>query len=91
MLFNLLYEVLLGVPVAICRQTVDGLRDQIDRERLITEESIKQKLQEMQLRLQDGEMTEEQYEETEAWLIERLKAVKEYRKEMADGITGDPG
>jgi predicted DNA-binding protein (UPF0278 family) len=91
MLINLLGDILFGAPAAICRQTLEGLRDIVDRKRLITEESIKEKLQEMQLRLQDSEITEEEYEEEETWLIERLKAVKEYRKETANGTTGNPG
>ena len=89
MLLNLLYDILLGAPVAICRKTMEGLRDQIDRERLITEESIKVKLQEMQLRLQNGELTEEEYDGIESELIERLRMVREYQKEMEDGTTGD--
>jgi hypothetical protein len=52
----------------------------VDKERLITEDSIKKRLQELQLLLQDGEISEEEYEELEAKLIERLRAVREYHR-----------
>ncbi len=56
------------------------IRDEIDKERLITESSIKERLQQLQLMLQDGELSEEDYEETEAMLIERLRSVREYQR-----------
>ncbi|MDZ4231108.1 MAG: hypothetical protein U1B77_04745 [Dehalococcoidales bacterium] len=56
-----------------------GIRDEIDRERLITEESIKERLQQLQLLLQDGELSEEEYEKLEDQLMERLRAVREYQ------------
>jgi replicative superfamily II helicase len=78
---KLLYDIVLGIPVTISKKTMEGLRDAADKERLITEESVKQKLQELQLQLQEGEMSEEQYEELEIQLIDRLKAIREYRSQ----------
>jgi hypothetical protein len=78
---KLLYDVVLGIPVTITRKTMEGIRDAVDKERLITEESVKQKLQELQLLLQDGDMSEEEYADLEAKLIERLKAIREYRSQ----------
>lgn len=75
---KLLYDIVLGIPVTITRKTMEGIRDAADKERLITEESVKQKLQELQLQLQDGEINEEQYEVFEIQLIERLKAIRKY-------------
>jgi hypothetical protein len=69
---------ILKIPATLTKQMLEGIRDEIDRERLVTEESIKQKLQELQLQLQDEKMTEQEYEELEIMLIERLKAVREY-------------
>jgi hypothetical protein len=57
------------------------IKDDIDKERLITEESIKERLQQLQLLLQDGEFSEEEYEELEARLMERLRAVREYQSQ----------
>lgn len=80
MIGKLLYDVVVGVPFTLAKDILVKMRDEIDRERLITEESIKERLQQLQLLLQDGELTEEEYEEMEAWLVERLRAVREYQR-----------
>ena len=79
MLTGLLTSIL-GVPFTLAKQVLEKLRDEIDVERLITEESIKMKLQQFQLQLQDGEMTEAEYTGVEEFLITRLRAVREYQK-----------
>jgi argininosuccinate lyase len=71
---------ILGIPFTLAKQVLEKLRDEIDNERLITEESIKVRLQQMQMLLQDGELTEEEYEGLEEFLITRLRAVREYQK-----------
>ena len=81
MLGKFLYDVFIGAPVTLTREILEALRDEIDRERLITEESIKERLQQLQLMLQDGELSEEEYEELEEQLIERLRMVREYQRE----------
>jgi len=48
----------------------------VDKERLITEDSVKQRLQELQLQLQDGNLTEAEYEDLEIRLIERIERNK---------------
>jgi predicted DNA-binding protein (UPF0278 family) len=73
---SLLYDIFIGVPFTLGVKILEKLRDEIDKERLITEDSIKKRLQQLQLLLQDGEISEEEYEELEAKLIERLRAVK---------------
>lgn len=80
MIVRLLYDVLIGVPVTLSKEIMLKIRDEIDKERLITEESIKERLQQLQLLLQDGELSEEEYEELEAQLMERLRAVREYQR-----------
>jgi predicted DNA-binding protein (UPF0278 family) len=79
-LTGLLFDVLFGVPLTLSREILAKLRDEIDRERLITEEAIKERLQQLQLLLQDGELSEDEYEGLEAELITRLRAVREYKK-----------
>ncbi len=79
MLTGLLFSVL-GVPMTLIKEILAKLRDEIDKGRLITEESIKERLQQLQLLLQDGELTEEEYEGLEEELIARLRAVREYQK-----------
>ena len=80
MIVRLLYDVLIGVPLTLSKEIMLKIRDEIDKERLITEESIKERLQQLQLLLQDGELSEEEYEELEAQLMERLRAVREYQR-----------
>jgi transposase len=80
MITGLLFDVLIGAPLTLGKEILVKLRDEIDRERLITEDSIKERLQQLQLMLQDGELSEEEYEQLEARLIERLRAVREYNK-----------
>ncbi len=80
MITGLLFDVLFGVPITLGREIVVKLRDEIDKGRLVTEESIKERLQQLQLMLQDDELSEEEYEELETQLVERLRAVREYRR-----------
>jgi len=80
LIVRLLYDVLLGVPVTLSKEIMLKIRDEIDKGRLITEESIKERLQQLQLLLQDGELSEDEYEELEARLMERLRAVREYQR-----------
>ena len=80
MITGLLFDILFGVPVTLGREILAKLRDDIDKERLVTEESIKERLQQLQLLLQDGELSEVEYEELEEQLIERLRAVREYKR-----------
>jgi len=77
---GLLYDVLIGVPVTLTKKIMLQFMAEIDKERLVTEESIKVRLQQCQLLLEDGELSEEEYEELEALLMKRLRAVREYIK-----------
>jgi predicted DNA-binding protein (UPF0278 family) len=79
MIIGFIFDVLIGAPLTLGKEILVKLRDEIDKERLITEDSIKERLQQLQLMLQDGELSEEEYEELEARLIERLRAIREYR------------
>ena len=81
MITGLLFDILFGVPVTLSKEIMLKIRDEIDKERLITEESIKERLQQLQLLLQDGELSEGEYEELEARLMERLRAVREYQRQ----------
>lgn len=80
MLIGFLSGILFGVPLTLSKEILGKLRDEIDRERLITEESIKERLQQLQVLLQDGELSEDEYEGLEEELIQRLRMVREYQK-----------
>jgi hypothetical protein len=79
-LIGLPFHILFGIPLTLGKEILVKMRDEIDRERLITEESIKERLQQLQVLLQDGELSEEEYEGLEAELMERLRMVREYQK-----------
>ena len=80
MLIGLPFYIIFGIPMTIAKQVMAKLRDEIDEGRLITEESIKARLQQLQVLLQDGELSEEQYEGLEGELIARLRMVREFHK-----------
>jgi predicted DNA-binding protein (UPF0278 family) len=80
MLIGLPFHILFGVPMTLGKEILAKLRDEIDRGRLITEEAIKERLQQLQVLLQDGELSEQEYEGLEEELIERLRMVREYQK-----------
>jgi hypothetical protein len=83
MLIGLPFYILFGVPMTLAKEVMGKLRDEIDEQRLITEESIKARLQLLQVLLRDGELTEEQYEALEEEIIQRLRMVREYQKSQA--------
>ena len=72
--------IVFGIPMTLAKQVLEKLRDEIDEGRLITEESIKARLQQLQVLLQDGELSEEEYEGLEEELIQRLRMVREFQK-----------
>ena len=80
MLIGLPFHILFGIPLTLGKEILAKLMDEIDRGRLITEEAIKERLQQLQVLLQDGELSEEEYEGLEEELIARLRAVREYQK-----------
>ena len=80
MISKFLYDALMGAPLTLGEKIAEKIRDEVDKERLITEESIKERLLQLQLLLQDGEVSEKEYEELEAKLMERLRAVREYQR-----------
>jgi len=76
----LIIDDILIVPLTLAMNILEKLRDEINKKSLLTEDSIKERLQELQLLLEDGDISEEEYKELETKLIERLKAVREYNK-----------
>ncbi len=76
-MLGLLFSILVGVPGALCKEIARGMWEELRREALLTEDSIKQRLQQLQLMLQDGELSEEEYEELEEKLMEKLRMLRE--------------
>ena len=73
-----LHDSLVGAPRTLAKEVLDNFVDEVNKERLVTEDSIKERLQQLLLMLQNGEIDEEEYDKLEADLMERLKAVREY-------------
>ncbi len=79
MVLGLLWDLLVGVPATLSREILKEIKKEIDQELLLSEESIKRRLQELQIMLENGEISEEEYEELEGELIKRLKVLRERR------------
>ncbi len=78
MLFKLLTAPI-SAPVAGFRFILEQLQDMAERE-LYSEERIREDLLLLQLRLEEGEITEAEYVPREAEILARLRAAREYRK-----------
>jgi len=78
-LFDLLTAPVLG-PI----RAVHWLAEKIDEaaeDELLDEDKVRGELLELQMRLEMGEITEEEYEEQEKALVERLNAIREAKAE----------
>ena|SRR5579884_3619815 len=72
----------IGVPLGGFKFILEQLRDMAERE-LYSEERIREDLLLLQLRLQDGEISEEEFVAQEAAIIERLRVARELRQARA--------
>jgi hypothetical protein len=73
---DLLKDLLVGVPTTLTKQVLGKIVEEVNREGLMTEESIRGRLQQLLLLLQNGEISETEYDELEEKLIERLRVVR---------------
>ncbi len=87
---TLILKVLFGIPAAIGRQVLEGLLEEVDRERLITEDAIKDRLYELQVSLEAREISERDYGELEDILLQRLRLIRENAKEASHAATSNP-
>ena len=60
------------------------------REQLTDDEAIKEELMALQMRLELGEIDDDEYLREEALLMERLREVRRWREEYGMGTTGGP-
>jgi len=58
------------------KQVLEGIVNEVDKERLVTEEGVKKRLKELQLLLDEGKISEADYAQLEADLVERLKIIR---------------
>jgi predicted transcriptional regulator len=73
---SLLMDLLFKVPLTLSVEIFKKLMEEIEREALLTEESVKQRLQACQLLLEEGKLSEEEYDKLERELIERLHKIR---------------
>jgi hypothetical protein len=60
------------------------------REELTNDQSVKEDLLSLQMRLELGEIDDDQYLVEEAALMDRLREVRHWREEFGMGISGGP-
>jgi len=66
---------LLKIPLTIGKEILTEMARQIDEELLTTEAAVRKKIMSAQLRFETGEISEEDYTQTMAFLRERLEKV----------------
>lgn len=67
---------LLKMPLTLAKKVLEGIMNEVDKERLVTKEGVIEKLKEYQLLLDEGKISEEDYNQIEKELIQRLKKIK---------------
>jgi hypothetical protein len=67
---------LLLLPFNLAKKILEGIINEVDKERLVTKEGVMEKLREYQLLLDEGKISEGDYNQIEKELIERLKEIK---------------
>src|SRR5438105_4456392 len=69
-------------PAAGIRYCIDKVVEFAEHE-LTDDEPVREQLLELQLELEEGRVTEDEYTERETVLLARLREVREYRKQLA--------
>ena len=79
----LIIDDILLLPAQMLWKMFTGVKDDVDKELYPDEEQCKEKLLTLQMVLEVGQITEEDYEAEEEKIMERLRFLREYRKEEA--------
>jgi len=69
-------------PAAGIRYCIDKVVELAEHE-FTDDEPVREQLLELQLELEEGRVTDDEYAEREAVLLARLREVREYRKQLA--------
>ena len=88
LLTNILLAPFLG-PIYGTRWTLDKV-DRVVREELTDDTPIKEELMALQLQLEMGEIDDDEYVKREADIMQRLRAVREWREKYGMGTSGGP-
>jgi len=79
----LIIDDILLLPAQMLWKMFEGVKDDVDKELYPDEEQCKEKLLTLQMALETEQITEEDYEAEEEKIMERLRFLREYRKEEA--------
>ena len=74
-------------PVAGVRYCIEKVVEYAEHE-ANDEEPVREQLLELQIELEDGRVTEDEYVEREAVILARLREIRELRKQMAREAAG---
>jgi Gas vesicle protein G len=88
LLTNILLAPFLG-PVWGTRFTLDKI-DRAVREELTDDTPVKEDLMALQLKLEAGEIDDEEYGKQEAEIMQRLRDVREWRERFGMSVGGGP-
>lgn len=84
---------LLGWPVTgplfLARYSIEKVHD-VAVDELTDEDAVKERLMALGLRLESGEIDEEEYREAEERLMQRLRDVREWRRRFGMSVRGGP-
>ena len=72
----------LSAPAAGIRYCLEKVIEFAEHE-MTDDEPVRVQLMELQLELEEGRVTEDEYAEREAVLLTRLREIREYRKQLA--------
>jgi gas vesicle protein GvpG len=72
----------ISVPAAGIRYCIEKVVEFAEHE-MTDDEPVRVQLMELQLELEEGRVTEDEFAEREAVLLARLREIREYRKQMA--------
>jgi hypothetical protein len=76
-------------PVAGIRWSLEKVQ-QVVEEELTDDAPVRQELMELQMQLELGDITDEQYRDREAALMARLRDVRAWRERLGKGTSGGP-
>ena len=88
LLTNILLAPFLG-PIYGTKWTLDKF-DRVVREELTDDTPIKEDLMALQLKLEMGEIDDDEYVRQEAEIMKRLRAVREWREQYGMSTSGGP-
>jgi hypothetical protein len=76
-------------PIAGIRWSLDQVV-KVAEEELTDDAPVKQELMELQMKLELGDITDDEYVEREAVLMLRLREVRAWRERLGKGTSGGP-